>query len=132
MVSRSRDLATPFRLKLNGFSRLAPSQDDHVPNPDEAEIAAVFYSFPAHHRDSSEAFTCQSGIIAVTGDQLNARRLRSVKSEFVDSELELLNRIIDVIIDLDPDIVSGWEVQAASWGYLGARGRSYGERVMCW
>ncbi len=60
-------------------------------------------------------------------DQFSQRRLRSVKADFVDSELDLLNRVIDVILDFDPDIVSGWEVQAASWGYLGARGRTYGE-----
>ncbi len=76
---------------------------------------------------AGEAFVCESDIIVVDSDQLNPRRLRSLKAEFVDSELELLNRLIDVILELDPDILSGWEVQAASWGYLSARGRSYGE-----
>ncbi|KAI1797881.1 hypothetical protein LXA43DRAFT_969080 [Ganoderma leucocontextum] len=104
----------------------APSKDDRVPDPNDDEIAAVFYSFQSHDREAGEVFTCESGIIAVDNDQLNPRRLRSLKAEFVDSELELLNRLIDVILELDPDVLSGWEVQAASWGYLSARGRSYG------
>ncbi|KAI0361627.1 hypothetical protein OH77DRAFT_1546215 [Trametes cingulata] len=107
----------------------APSEGNRVPNPDEDEIAAVFYALHSSDEsgsDSGDAFACETGIIAVEGDQLNPRRLRNLKAEFVDNELELLNRLIDVVVDLDPDIVSGWEVQAASWGYLAARGRTYG------
>ena len=88
----------------------------------------MFYSFQSHDRDAAEPFTCESGIIAVNSHQLNPRRLHSARAEFVDSELDLLNRLSDVILDFDPDVLSGWEVQAASWGYLSARGRSYGER----
>jgi len=33
---------------------------------------------------------------------------------------------VDIVFDLDPDIVSGWEVQSSSWGYLTARGQKYG------
>ena len=113
---------------MNFISRsTAPSKDDRVPNPDDDEIAAIFYCFQRHDREAGEAFSCESGIIAVDSDQLSPRRLRSLKAEFVDSELELLNRLIDVILELDPDVFLGWEVQAASWGYLSARGRSYGE-----
>lgn len=46
--------------------------------------------------------------------------------EVVPSELDLLNRLIDVIVEIDPDILAGWEVQAASWGYLSARANIYG------
>ena len=38
----------------------------------------------------------------------------------------MINRLIDVVNELDPDIVTGWEVQAASWGYLSARASTYG------
>ncbi|RPD62939.1 hypothetical protein L227DRAFT_584639 [Lentinus tigrinus ALCF2SS1-6] len=105
----------------------APSKGDKVPDPGDDKVAAVFYSFQGSDQDTGEAFNCESGIIAVQGERrFSQRRLRSVKAEFVNSELDLLNRVIDVIVDFDPDIISGWEVQAASWGYLGARGRSYG------
>lgn len=107
------------------FSAL--SKDNRVPDPDDDEIVAVFFSFQRHDREAGEAFTCESGIIGVDSGQLNPRRLRSLKAEFVDSELELLNRIVDIILELDPDVLSGWEVQARSWGYLSARGRNYGK-----
>ena len=92
-------------------------------------MVAVFYSY----QDSAEfppeedgQFTCQSGIIVVNNDQVNARRLREVTFEAVSSELDLLNRLIDVVVDVNPDIIAGWEVQAASWGYLNARATTYG------
>lgn len=89
----------------------------------------MFYSY----QDSAEfppeesgRFTCQSGMIVVENNQVNARRLRGVKFEAVSSELDLLNRLIDVVVDINPDIISGWEVQAASWGYLNTRASTYG------
>lgn len=60
-------------------------------------------------------------------ERINAQRLPSLKAEFVETELDVLNVIIDRVVQLDPDIIAGWEVQAASWGYLSARGRAYGE-----
>jgi DNA polymerase zeta len=68
--------------------------------------------------------------------QLNLGRLRDADTVIVPSELELLNKIVDMVIDLDPDILVGWEIQSSSWGYLRARFRSYGTlfvgvRAMC-
>ncbi|TFK89962.1 hypothetical protein K466DRAFT_574493 [Polyporus arcularius HHB13444] len=120
-VQRERQNMTVLALEV-----FAPSKGNKVPDAGDDEVAAVFYSFQGSDREAGETFSCESGIIAVQSDQFSQRRLRSVKADFVDSELDLLNRVIDVILDFDPDIVSGWEVQAASWGYLGARGRTYG------
>ncbi|KAI0651854.1 hypothetical protein C8Q79DRAFT_935176 [Trametes meyenii] len=107
----------------------APSKGDHVPDPDLDEVVAVFYALHSsdqRDRDDSGTFACESGIIVVDSEQLSSRRLGSADAEFVDSELDLLNRVIDIVVELDPDIVSGWEVQAGSWGYLSVRGRTYG------
>jgi DNA polymerase zeta len=46
--------------------------------------------------------------------------------KIVSTELDLLNHVADIVVDLDPDILVGWEIQTASWGYLNARGRQYG------
>ena len=40
-----------------------------------------------------------------------------------DNELDLLNRAVDVVRELDPDILTGFEVHNASWGYLIERAR---------
>ena len=58
--------------------------------------------------------------------QLDQQRLRDWHFDAVDSELELLNRIIDLVHELDPDIMTGWEVQTTSWGFLSARARTFG------
>ena len=68
----------------------------------------------------------QKGVIIVGNALLDSRVLRDIPSQVVDTELDLLNTIVDLVLDLDPDIVSGWEVQSSSWGYLTARGQKYG------
>lgn len=39
------------------------------------------------------------------------------------SELEAINRLIDIVRNFDPDILAGYEVQSASWGYMIERAR---------
>jgi DNA polymerase zeta len=66
-------------------------------------------------------------MVAVESSQLNPRRLRNLELEMVPNELELINRVVDIIIEIDPDIIAGWETQSASWGYLAGRGKQYGK-----
>ena len=49
-----------------------------------------------------------------------------MKLEILMNELDLLNRLIDLTVEIDPDILTGWEVQTGSWGYLEARGQNHG------
>ncbi len=57
---------------------------------------------------------------------LEARKLRDWNIDVAETELDVINRLIDIVNELDPDIVTGWEVQVASWGYLSARANTYG------
>lgn len=68
----------------------------------------------------------QKGVIIVGNALLDLRALRDVPSQAVTTELDLLNTVVDLVLDLDPDVISGWETQSSSWGYLGARGKHYG------
>ena len=52
--------------------------------------------------------------------------MRDSEIDVVETEAELLNTFVDRVLDLDPDIICGWEIQSASWGYLAARGRHLG------
>jgi DNA polymerase zeta len=108
---------------------IAPPRGDYVPDPDVDDIIAVFWSFqdPADElADNIQQRARRTGIIVVENKQFHPSRLRDFFVEVVDTELELLNQVVDVVMNLDPDIVTGWEIQAASWGYLSARGRQYG------
>jgi DNA polymerase zeta len=40
-----------------------------------------------------------------------------------DSELDLINRLTDIVRKYDPDILAGYEVQSSSWGYVIERAR---------
>jgi DNA polymerase zeta len=91
------------------------------------EIVAAFWSFQGPNDGHALNVACRTGIIVVKNEQLHPSRLRDFLVEVVDTELELLNKVVDVVVDLDPDIITGWEVQAASWGYLNSRGRQYGQ-----
>jgi DNA polymerase zeta len=68
----------------------------------------------------------QKGVVVVRNALMDPRALRDIPGQVVSTELDLLNTIVDLVLDLDPDIVTGWEVQSSSWGYLSARGLQYG------
>lgn len=110
----------------NAFAQyIAPSRGERVPNAEDDPIVTVFYSFQDSENDIGDP-SYKNGIIAVSSPQLNPRRLRDFEIDVVPDELELLNKIVDTVVDLDPDIIVGWEIQNMSWGYLSARGRTYG------
>ena len=41
------------------------------------------------------------------------------------SELDLINRLTDIVRKYDPDILAGYEVQSSSWGYVIERARMH-------
>ena len=76
--------------------------------------------------DHNTPFQCETGILLLDTTQLNPRRSRDWKFDVVESELDMINSVVDVVHDLDPDILVGWDVQTGSWGYLAARANTYG------
>jgi hypothetical protein len=116
---------------LNTLTDWVPLQvairDGRFPDPNVDEIVAVFYAYQESNNHDETADAYQSGIVAVHNDRTDPKRLRDLPIETVDTELELLNRITDIIVEFDPDILAGWEIQTASWGYCDARGKTYGK-----
>ena len=104
----------------------AATREGRLPNPSVDEILAVFYAYQesSDHDDTGDVY--RSGVVAVHNDRTDPKRLRDQPIETVDTELELLNRVTDIIVEFDPDILVGWEIQTASWGYCDARGKTYG------
>ena len=106
-------------------STIAPSRGNLVPDPSIDPLAAIFYSFQGSDVEPSSS-DFQRGVILVGNALLDPRALRDIPSQVVVTELDLLNTVVDLVLDLDPDVAIGWEVQSSSWGYLGARGLQYG------
>ena len=93
-------------------------------------IVAIFYAYQESSDYDATGDVYQSGVVAVHIDRIDPKRLRDHQIETVDTELELLNRVTDIIVEFDPDILAGWEIQTSSWGYCDARGKTYGMSVV--
>ncbi len=50
--------------------------------------------------------------------------------EVVRDEIELINTVVDTVLDMDPDVLVGWDVQLASWSYLAARADIHGVQTV--
>jgi DNA polymerase elongation subunit (family B) len=107
------------------------------PDPCQDGIRALFYSFYVDEPSYSEQLSLMSGIIVVDeidmdeiGDisQRMPRNVRStvfrsnVKVTHANGELDLITKFIEVLRNIDPDIILGYEVEMSSWGYLIERG----------
>jgi DNA polymerase zeta len=64
---------------------------------------------------------------AVSGSRLGMTKGVNIDDE--DSELNLINRLIDIVREYDPDILCGYEVQSSSWGYVIERARVHFGRL---
>jgi len=65
--------------------------------------------------------------VILTRDHVGSARSlpESVKVDEEDSELELINRLIDVVREFDPDVLCGYEIQSLSWGFIIERARMH-------
>ncbi|CAL1695850.1 unnamed protein product [Somion occarium] len=122
---KSTSMREKGNMEIFALEVFAPSRDGKLPDPGKDEVAAVFWSFYDSDSQLNDSFSCESGVVVVDKPQIASRKLRDWSLDVVGSELDLLNRVVDVVQELDPDIVVGWDVQAASWGYLNARAKMY-------
>ncbi|KAF7347826.1 DNA polymerase [Mycena venus] len=106
------------KMTILSLEVFAPSVN--APNAEVDEIAAIFYSFQGV--DS----TLSSTTVVVDTPSIQKLSYRGSDMKIVSAELDLLNHITDVVVDLDPDIIVGWEIQNGSWSYLHERGQQYG------
>ncbi|KAG2159871.1 uncharacterized protein EDB93DRAFT_1112357, partial [Suillus bovinus] len=110
-------------MSLLSLEVFVPSRGNKVPDANIDEIVAIFFALGD---DNIHSVFHERGILAIKNTQLDPRRIRDFPLEIVADELELLNRMVDIVVEFDPDIIAGWNVQSTSWGYLGARGNHYG------
>lgn len=106
-------------------------------NPEEDEISCVFWCIQSEDEDlevNSHLPGVHVGMVYQgEGDQPEAKVTRALKIdvEHEPTELDLINRIVDIVRFHDPDIITGYEVHNASWGYLIERARKKYDFDLC-
>ena len=107
------------------------------PDPEQDAVSCIFWCFqPDGSEVQSNEFRekTNAGVLIMSGSGDLAQKLsRQVKVNVgvEGSELDLLNRMVDIVRDLDPDILTGFEVHNSSWGYLIERARRQYDYDLC-
>ncbi|KAI9885666.1 MAG: sla2 Src-like adaptor 2 [Watsoniomyces obsoletus] len=113
------------------------TRGDLVPNPAEDEIACVFWCYQSDDdfwSSGREGDVGDIGILALSEDGGLAQKFSRevpVHVEEESSELDLINRMIDIVRYCDPDILTGYEVHDGSWGYMIERARCKYDYNLC-
>lgn len=108
-----------------------------APNPEEDEIACIFWSVQTDDEsiDSNNSDTGRRAGMLVLGEERSmAKQIASImplEVEEEQSELEVLTRMVDIVRNYDPDILTGYEVHNSSWGYLIERARHKYDMNFC-
>lgn len=109
----------------------AASNADRSADPEKDAIVAVFYCYqsyvvaPVDPDERRETY--QTGVIALDDGQTKTSLIKDgkypglPKITFVEDELSLFNALEQVVLDLDPDVLTSFELQHGGWGYIGAR-----------
>ena len=99
---------------------------DLSPDPEKDPVSMVVWCI-AQEQLNEDA---KLGIVILTDpkDGTLVERIRrivgnSVQIDEEDDELDLFNRMVDIVRSHDPDILTGYEVHNSSWGYLIERAR---------
>lgn len=108
-----------------------------APNPEEDEVHCIFWCSGSDEnalRGSQSPDNTQSGLIILSEDRSMAEKIRyrsgvEIAEEF--TELDLFIRMVGIVRDHDPDILTGYEVHGSSWGYLIERARFKYDYDLC-
>ncbi|PHH82645.1 hypothetical protein CDD82_5281 [Ophiocordyceps australis] len=108
-----------------------------LPDPEEDEIQCLFWACKSDEKAEGGLETAsdmQCGMIVLSGDGRIRRQVqRHSQGEVMaeSSELDLMVSMVGIVRRLDPDILTGYEVQSSSWGYLIERARVKYEVDLC-
>lgn len=108
-----------------------------VPNPEQDEIECVFWCLQSDEEDLEVNGINEGthvGVLALSDSGGLAHRISQhtgVEVEEESSELDLINRTVDIVRGYDPDILTGYEVHNGSWGYMIERARCKYDYNLC-
>lgn len=107
-----------------------------VPNPEEDEVQCIFWCCKGDdvtYASQDDGDGTVSGLIVLGSGDTAKRMRKACKTEVIEegSELDLLVRLVDVVKELDPDVLTGYEVHGGSWGFLMERARLKYDYNLC-
>lgn len=107
-----------------------------LPNPEHDEISCIFWSVQSDDEgleESKMAEGTHDGILLLSDDPLGHKILQQtpIQVDCESNELDLINHLVDIVRDHDPDILTGYEVHNGSWGYIIERSRFKYEFNLC-
>ncbi|OAQ98581.1 hypothetical protein LLEC1_01554 [Akanthomyces lecanii] len=108
-----------------------------VPNPEEDEVQCIFWCCKGDevtYASQSDGDGTISGLLVLgSGSDATKHMRKACKAEVIEeqSELDLLVRLVDVVKELDPDVLTGYEVHGGSWGFLMERARLKYDYNLC-
>ena len=107
------------------------------PNPEEDEISCVFWCIQSEDEDLDPNGNIPGVHVGMVyheeGDVPETKIVRALRIETDQqtTELDLINRVVDIVRFYDPDIITGYEVHNNSWGYLIERARKKYDFDLC-
>ena len=107
------------------------------PDPEKDAVLCIFWCFqPDGSAVQNNEFRekTDAGVLIMSDYGALAQKLSrqvNVGVGVEGSELDLLNRMVDIVRNLDPDILTGFEVHNSSWGYLIERARRQYDYDLC-
>lgn len=114
------------------------SRGDLAPDPEHDEVSCVFWCLQSD--DDAQISNIaedgkRTGMILLSPDGKLAGKIKKQcavdELEEEDNELDVINRLVDIVRGYDPDILTGYEVHNSSWGYLMERARLKYEYNLC-
>lgn len=98
-------------------------------NPAEDEITCIFWCIQSEDEDidvNSHLAGVHVGMLYHgEGERPEDKISKALKidTEHEPTELDLINRLVDIVRYYDPDVITGYEVHNGSWGYVIERAR---------
>lgn len=129
-VKRIRDYIDYFSLEIHVNTR-----DQLLPDPEHDAVQLVFWCLQTEDlRIASNGYQEGFYIGVIAMKDFDVSRIGICNSRLVvnyaDTEEQLFNLLIEKIRYYDPDMLVGYEVQNASWGYLVERGAQLGYHLL--
>ncbi|KNE69242.1 hypothetical protein AMAG_13625 [Allomyces macrogynus ATCC 38327] len=87
-----------------------------LPDPAHDAVQAIYYCLYCDSGVGDSEQACRWGVLALRDKSYRSPAER--QTEYFASERDLIVRLVDVVRTADPDVLLGYEIHAASWGYL--------------